>query len=132
MQIHLSLLLDEGAGAPGGLRQSRRQSVLSDRQFITLNRLSRMFADPQVAICYSILGFGMLLRANDTLAPLVCFLVGFILPAARLLQASESTGKNDDNYWLIYWIVFRFFYLFTLIPDRKVSLSDLVYAASPS
>ena len=114
-QIHSSSSWDDDAAANGGLRQSRRQSVQSDRQLITLNRLSRMFADPQVAICYGILGFGVLLCANDTFAPLVCFLVSFILPAVRSLRASESTGKDDDNYWLIYWIVFALFSMVELI-----------------
>jgi receptor expression-enhancing protein 5/6 len=35
--------------------------------------------------------------------------IGFAYPAYSSLLAIESTGKDDDTQWLIYWVVFAFF-----------------------
>jgi receptor expression-enhancing protein 5/6 len=38
-------------------------------------------------------------------------LVGFVYPSVATLLALESTNKNDDTEWLVYWVVFSTFCL---------------------
>jgi receptor expression-enhancing protein 5/6 len=42
-------------------------------------------------------------------ANIICNIVGFIYPMIATITAIESDGKDDDTYWLVYWVVFGFF-----------------------
>ena len=42
-------------------------------------------------------------------AQLLCNLIGFLFPAYKSIKALESSTKEDDTQWLMYWVVFSFF-----------------------
>jgi len=43
------------------------------------------------------------------LAGIACNFIGFLYPAYQSIKAIESTDKNDDTEWLMYWVVYSMF-----------------------
>ena len=64
-----------------------------------------------------LLGLFLLMLAGVFVKPLGIFmtrLFGFAYPAYKSFKAIESTEKDDDTQWLIYWMVFA---VFSLLED---------------
>jgi len=59
----------------------------------------------------------LLLSSNLRSFDLVSNLVGFIYPAYASFKAIETTGKDDDTQWLIYWVVYATFCLVEVFAD---------------
>ncbi|THD22204.1 Receptor expression-enhancing protein 6 [Fasciola hepatica] len=52
-----------------------------------------------ILLIYVLIGYG---------AELLVLLVGFVYPAYQSVKAIETSQKQDDTQWLIYWVVFAF------------------------
>lgn len=50
-------------------------------------------------------------------AELICNLFGFVYPAYRSLKALETSSKEDDTKWLIYWVTFATFNVVEFFSD---------------
>jgi len=50
-------------------------------------------------------------------AQLLCNCIGFLYPAYASIKAVESTPKNDDTKWLMYWVVFALFSVVEFFSD---------------
>ncbi|KAK3097373.1 hypothetical protein FSP39_009091 [Pinctada imbricata] len=50
-------------------------------------------------------------------AQFLCNFIGFLYPAYASFKAVESTQKDDDTTWLIYWVVYAFFSLLEFFTD---------------
>ncbi|GAB5034591.1 receptor accessory protein 5 [Nannochloropsis oceanica] len=51
--------------------------------------------------------FMFLLFSNG--AGFLCNVIGFLFPAYYSFKAIESSNKEDDKQWLVYWVVYSFF-----------------------
>jgi len=60
-------------------------------------------------LAYGIVSFLALWLAIGWGAELLCNLIGFVYPAYRSIKAIETSIKDDDTQWLIYWVVFACF-----------------------
>jgi len=54
-------------------------------------------------------------------ASLLCSFIGFIYPAYHSVKAIESTKKDDDTEWLMYWVVFSSFSCVEFFSDILLS-----------
>ncbi|KAK3579910.1 hypothetical protein CHS0354_012451 [Potamilus streckersoni] len=59
-------------------------------------------------IVYLMVGYG---------AQFLCNFIGFLYPAYSSVKAVETSRKDDDTQWLIYWVVFAFFSLLEIFTD---------------
>jgi len=53
-------------------------------------------------------------------AQLLCNFIGFLYPAYKSIKALESSGKDDDTQWLMYWVVFSLFSVLEFFSDTLV------------
>lgn len=60
-------------------------------------------------------------------AQLLCNSLGVLFPAYISIHAIESTNKEDDTKWLIYWVVFALFSVFEYFSDLIVSWFPLYW-----
>jgi receptor expression-enhancing protein 5/6 len=65
-----------------------------------------------VAVLWLMFGFG---------AQLLCNAIGFLYPAYMSIKALESSNKDDDTQWLMYWVVFAGFSVGEFFADILVS-----------
>eukprot|EP01136_Pigoraptor_vietnamica_P002055 Opistho-1_new@29475 len=62
-------------------------------------------------------------------AQLLTNLVGFLYPAYASFKAIESSDKNDDTRWLIYWVVYAFFNILEYFTDTLLHWIPFYYFA---
>ena len=53
-------------------------------------------------------------------AQLLCNAIGFAYPAYCSVKALESSKKDDDTQWLVYWVVFAMFSVLEFFSDILV------------
>ena len=53
-------------------------------------------------------------------AQLLCNAIGFVYPAYCSVKALESSKKDDDTQWLVYWVVFALFSVLEFFSDMLV------------
>ena len=53
-------------------------------------------------------------------AQLLCNAIGFVYPAYCSVKALESSRKDDDTQWLVYWVVFALFSVLEFFSDMLV------------
>ena len=54
-------------------------------------------------------------------------LVGFVYPLYASMKAIETTGKDDDTQWLVYWIIFALFKVVEGVADVLISFIPFYY-----
>jgi len=60
-------------------------------------------------------------------AQLLCNFIGFLYPAYRSIKALESSGKDDDTQWLMYWVVYSLFSVLEFFSDTLVGWIPLYW-----
>jgi len=81
---------------------------------------------------YIAIGFVFLLAVYLIIgyaAELICNGIGFLYPAYQSLKALESSSKEDDTKWLMYWVVFATFSLVEFFSDCILSWFPPYYLA---
>jgi receptor expression-enhancing protein 5/6 len=61
-----------------------------------------------VVVLWLMVGYG---------ARLLCNFIGFLYPGYASFKAIESSSKDDDTQWLIYWVVYGAFALAEMVSD---------------
>ncbi|XP_076824900.1 receptor expression-enhancing protein 5-like isoform X3 [Clavelina lepadiformis] len=72
-------------------------------------------------VVLGVAGFLALWLASGYLASFICNIIGFCFPAYKTVKAIESTRKDDDTEWLIYWVVFATFSVAEFFSDILLS-----------
>jgi len=72
-----------------------------------------------LGVTFVILGLG-----SGYAGQLLCNAIGFLYPSYASIKAIESSHKEDDTKWLIYWVVFATF-------SMLESFSDLIIGWMP-
>ncbi|XP_001361758.3 receptor expression-enhancing protein 5 isoform X1 [Drosophila pseudoobscura] len=66
----------------------------------SVDRVNIFFGAAAFCVLYLIFGYG---------AQLLCNIIGVLYPAYISIHAIESSTKQDDTKWLIYWVTFGIF-----------------------
>ncbi|GAB6026309.1 hypothetical protein CHUAL_012515 [Chamberlinius hualienensis] len=99
---------------------ARLQRELDNPQFFAyplLVKLEEVSKIKKIYLAYGFLGFLALYLVFGYAAQLVCNLIGFAWPAYQSLKALESSSKDDDTKWLMYWVTFASFSIFEFFAD---------------
>jgi len=99
---------------------SRLQEELNNPSFIAyplLAKLEELTKIKRIYLTYGFLGFLALYLVFGYAAQLVCNLIGFGWPAYQSLKALESSTKDDDTKWLMYWVTFASFSILEFFSD---------------
>ncbi|KAL3866857.1 hypothetical protein ACJMK2_044114 [Sinanodonta woodiana] len=99
--------------------KSNLNEALQEKNFVT-DLLAKIEQKTGVGRLYIAMGFCVFLIVYLMVgygAQFLCNFIGFLYPAYCSVKAIETTRKDDDTQWLIYWVVFATFSLLEIFTD---------------
>jgi receptor expression-enhancing protein 5/6 len=100
--------------------QERFRKLLNEDNFVS-NLLAQVEQKTKVSreyMAYGIIGFLALYLVVGWGNDFLCNLIGFVYPAYASVKAIESTVKEDDTKWLMYWCVYALFGILEFFSDQ--------------
>jgi receptor expression-enhancing protein 5/6 len=82
-----------------------------------LNTLEKQTGAPKLYIALGIVGFVLLFLLFGIGGAAVTSLIGFVYPCYASFKALKTSGKEDDEFWLTYWVVYAFFSVLETVSD---------------
>merc|ERR1712111_314253 len=87
------------------------QMLVSLEQKTKVKKIYLLYGIVATVITWLMFGYG---------AQLLCNAIGFAYPAYCSVKALESSKKDDDTQWLVYWVVFAMFSVLEFFSDILV------------
>jgi len=87
------------------------QLLVSLEQKTKVKKIYLLYGIVATVITWLMFGYG---------AQLLCNAIGFAYPAYCSVKALESSKKDDDTQWLVYWVVFAMFSVLEFFSDILV------------
>lgn len=85
-----------------------------------LNSLEEKTKVKKIYLIYGIVATAVFWLMFGYGAQLLCNGIGFLYPAYCSVKALESSKKDDDTQWLVYWVVFAMFSVLEFFSDILV------------
>lgn len=95
------------------------EKMLNEKNAVTdlLAKVEAKTGVQRLYIAYGIIGFLSLYLMVGYGGDFLCNLIGFCYPAYKSIKAIESSRKDDDTQWLMYWVVYSVFSLLEFFAD---------------
>ena len=93
----------------------------------TVNKLTELTGIERTNVAIALVALPIVLIISLFNFNVVIDMVGFVYPFLASVYALDTDGKDDDEQWLTYWIVFAGFKMLEGIADSAISFIPFYY-----